>query len=135
MENCGNFCFDFSSHPRWLRMVRTVVSECLLMIGIEEKDKIVTAVDEACSNIMRHGYGGSKDGRICLECHLGSESLEFTLKDFGLAIDPEKMNTKTSSEIKPGGMGLMLMRRYMDKVEYTRTENGENIMKMVKYAE
>ena len=55
-------------------MVRALVGKISARIGFEaeETDKLVLAVDEACTNVIRHAYDNSGDGRIVITFTLGA---------------------------------------------------------------
>lgn len=96
---------------------------------------VETAVDEACSNIIEHGYGGENRGSIECITHAGVDRIEVILKDHGKPFDPKKVNPPDLKcpleERKNHGLGLFFIYQWMDEVHFSR-ENDENILKMVK---
>jgi anti-sigma regulatory factor (Ser/Thr protein kinase) len=125
----------FHSHPRWLHVVRILVKEVCRMTSFSRKDisSLVLAVDEACTNIMKHNYRGKTDGVIILECRLKKRDLQFVLKDKGFPMDCKKIRSRSLDEIRPGGLGVFFMKKMMDRVTYQRS-NAWNIVTMVKNA-
>jgi len=55
------------------------------------------------------------------------------LIDWGPPCDPTKLKARSLDEIRPGGLGLHIIRGSMDAVEYRR-EGGSNCLRLVKYA-
>jgi len=64
-----------------------------------------------------------------------TKKIVFTIKDKGLAFDFTKYKEPSMDEIvstrRKGGLGLMLVRRIMDKIEFT-TEKNYNICTLIK---
>lgn len=95
------------------------------------------AVDEACSNIIEHAYGGEGKGEIrcTCDCSAGTQTLTIILKDQGNAFDPSKVPPPNLSENlddrEAHGLGLYFIRKWMDEVTYTSSKEG-NILKMTK---
>jgi anti-sigma regulatory factor (Ser/Thr protein kinase) len=110
------------SHPRWLRMVRTVVQEFVAEMGCDPKERhdIALAVGEAVSNVIKHSYKGNPDNKLTLVCRDHDDSFEVEIRDRGEAYDPHAKPMRPPEEIRVGGRGVYLMRALMDEVEYHR---------------
>lgn len=88
---------------------------------VEEVTEIKTAVSEAVSNAIIHGYEAGKAGLIILELSLtGSGKFMISVEDFGVGIaDVEKAREPlfTTGDTKErSGMGFTVMESFMDKV-------------------
>jgi serine/threonine-protein kinase RsbW len=83
---------------------------------------IQMAVDEACTNIIEHAYGGEGKGQIRLTCAVKKDGLQVIIYDHGIAFDPSQvpeLNILAPLEERPeGGMGLFFMRKLVDRVEF-----------------
>jgi len=94
------------------------------------------AVDEACTNIIEHAYGGEGKGDIQCCCDISKDSLTITLRDRGRPFDPNKVPVPKSKanlkNLKSGGAGLYLMRKMMDEVRFEFTKESGNILTLVK---
>jgi serine/threonine-protein kinase RsbW len=94
------------------------------------------AVDEACTNIIEHGYGGEGRGKIVCACDLSANGLTITLKDWGRKFDPEevpKPNYNVPLEkLQKRGAGLYLMNKIMDRVHYQFDDKKGNQLTMFK---
>jgi sigma-B regulation protein RsbU (phosphoserine phosphatase) len=101
--------------------------------GTECAGDIVMAVDEACQNIIRHGYAGEPEGDIELEIERRGDDLVFSLRDFAPKIDPSCVKPRDLDDVRPGGLGTHLIRTVMDEAEFVKTaaERG-NLLRMVK---
>ena len=135
-KRCEILKIHFPSHPRWLRLVRPWVKEISSISGFSNSEcaKIVLAVDEACTNIIRHTLGGCCDKELQLECRKVKKGLEFILRDRGPAIDCNKIKHRKLEDVKPGGLGVFFIRQIMSEVRYGR-KRGVNYIRMVKYAQ
>jgi len=96
---------------------------------------VETAVDEACSNIIEHGYQGEDIGSITITVEIAVESLTVILKDGGRSFDPESVpepRLDAPLEERAGhGLGLFFMRQLMDEVRFDFDPSG-NTLTMVK---
>ena len=85
-------------------------------------------VDEACTNIIRHGYRDIKNGEIQLKAIIRRLSLTIILVDQGISYDPRQANTPDLAKYvdigKKGGLGILMMRKLMDDIQYVVTEKG-----------
>lgn len=91
-------------------------------VGFDEVqiNRIELAVDEACSNIIDHAYGGQR-GEIEIEVTGERDrNLLIVITDQGKPFDPgsveEYVPTASLDDAKVGGLGLHLMRQTMDQV-------------------
>jgi serine/threonine-protein kinase RsbW len=99
---------------------------------------VETAVDEACSNIIEHAYGGEGNGDIEITCKNEPVNLTIVIRDWGKSFDPETVgdpDMQTSLEDLPGhGLGLFFMRKWMDEVKFDFGQQG-NVLTMIKHKE
>ncbi len=120
------------------------VREFIERIGKRYKfdDKIINSfklvVDEACTNIIRHGYRDIKNGEITLKAIIRRLSLTIIIIDQGSSYDPRQANTPDLEKYinigKKGGLGILMMRKLMDDMQYAVTERG-NELRLTKYRE
>jgi serine/threonine-protein kinase RsbW len=86
------------------------------------------AVDEACTNVIQHGYAGMDPGAIILELKLEPEQVVARLTDFGRVFEPSvapKPDVHAALEDRPmGGFGLYFIYSVMSAVDYETNENG-----------
>jgi len=96
------------------------------------------AVEEACTNIMRHGYKGIPYGEITIKILIRRLSISVILIDQGQTFDPRTVNKpdifKSVEMGKMGGLGIMMIRKLMDELYYDVTDQG-NEFRLVKYRE
>jgi len=133
---------ELRSHPQLLCVIRGAMEPLMEMLGFSAENgrEIIRAVDESVSNIMRHSYQGRLDQPIEVYCsrlerRTGAEleqGVEILLFDCGPAVDPTKLKARPLDEVRPGGLGLHIIRGSMDSVEYKRA-GRLNRLRLVKY--
>lgn len=121
---------EFASHPANLALVRDFVRQFLqpLIFSETEKDLIVLGLDEACTNVIRYAYDHAPDRPICLVCELLDDGVRFHLRDFGTQCAPDKMQGRPLELIQPGGLGLHLIRRAFEQVDYNLKKEGTELV-------
>lgn len=121
-----------------LGKVRAFVAQTLSAASLSdvERHKLVLAVDEICANLIIHSNSCNPSKRIEVIIDSQSKSqLVFTIRDEGNTFDISSYSEPSMDEIvssrRKGGVGLMLVRRIMDKIEFT-TEKNCNICRLTK---
>ncbi|MBD3291165.1 SpoIIE family protein phosphatase [candidate division KSB1 bacterium] len=102
-------------------------------------DSVINAfklsIDEAATNIIKHAYR-DEDGDITMRIVVRKNSMTVVLLDQGKYFDPAKAkdpDLKRYVDIgKKGGLGIFIMRRLMDEIDYRHTEEG-NELRLTKF--
>lgn len=117
--------------------VRDFVSAAARAFGFGDEDvsKIALAVDEACTNIIKHAYNFDPAHSIEIAVGTAQDSFEVTITDSGRRFDPGVIPAPDMKEYlthyRRGGLGVFLMRSLMDRVEYAFPP-GHNEVRLVK---
>ena len=79
------------------------------------------AVEEALVNAIRHGNRSDQNKLVHLLCKLATDRVLIEIADEGAGFDPACVPDCTAAENlnRASGRGIMLMRNYMSRVEYT----------------
>lgn len=128
-----------SSDVSDLSAVRGFVREAVAALGGSSRvaEDLVQAVDEACCNVMLHGYGGAP-GEIEIEAARRGRQIEIRLLDRSAPFDPTTApvaDTSTPPVVKrPGGMGMgiHLLRTMTDEVRHHVRPDGGNELTLVR---
>ncbi|MFQ5693691.1 MAG: ATP-binding protein [Nitrospinota bacterium] len=114
------FELKIPSDPSFLRMVRKAVETICAMGGLDEEErcKVVLAVDEACTNIIRHSYDGATDQPIICTGEIDDGVINIALRDFGKKVDPSRIKPRELDDVRPGGLGVHIIREVMDTVDF-----------------
>ena len=123
-----------------LKRLRAFIHELCLDSNInaltdEIETKINLAVQEAVTNIMRHAQLKSKDELIRIEASVLMNKLEINILDNGIAFDPETVEDPKFDGSRDGGFGVYLINEVMDKITYSRDDEGINCMQLIKTIE
>ena len=96
---------------------------------------LTLAVDEACSNSIRHGYGG-RAGKIEISVEPVEGGVQAVVRDWGVPFRPDAVpvpDVTAPLEQRPkGGLGLFIIRRVMDEVRFEFNAETGNTLTMVK---
>lgn len=127
--------FSIPSHPMYLQVVRAMMEKVAEMIGLPEETagRLVLAVDEASSNVIKHAYGNDHHGRIEFLIELSRRRLDIAITDYGAPCDVRRLKPRNLDDVRPGGLGVYIISHVMDEVEYACGQNGRNCIKMTKH--
>jgi serine/threonine-protein kinase RsbW len=120
-----------------IKQICAFVVEAAEMAGLDEAAAFhcQLAVDEACTNIIEHGYGGEDKGQIEIVCHASPDLLKIDLRDqappFDVSQVPEPPTNRSIDDMKIGGLGVHFVKTVMDEVVYSH-QNGTNSLVLVK---
>lgn len=130
-----------SSDLRNLKLIREFVAKGARKFGFDEieTEKIVLAVDEVCTNSIKHSYGNKPSGEITIELKLQSNEFTVIVSYDGLPFNPKKIRIESpiqkyskTGKVKRGKLGMFIIYRFMDKVKYTR-RGDKNIVILTKF--
>lgn len=93
----------------------------------EFTSQVVSAFGEAFNNLVIHGYDGVPPGRIEMEARCEGGVFEVVLRDTGRPFDPSSHDAPPD-ELPEGGMGLFIMRSFMDELRYVAGPPNELTM-------
>lgn len=110
-----------------MRNLRAALRQALDRIGTEPqlRDRLVLAVDEACTNIIRHAYGPDRSGDIGLRVLRAGTLLSFELTDGAPCVDAARIRARPLGECRCGGFGLALIDEVMDDWRIEAAAAGE----------
>jgi anti-sigma regulatory factor (Ser/Thr protein kinase) len=106
---------------------------------VEHRNRLQIAVDEAVTNIIEHGYADQPPGAATIELVLtvDRDAFRIDIQDHGQTFDPEKLaDVDIRRHVEAGsngGLGVFLMRRIMDLIEYHAETGRKNRLVLVKY--
>ena len=117
---------------------RQFISDCCSRRQVPDETvfDLKLAVDEACTNIIEHGYKGMDPGSIILSFRIEPDRILVSITDFGHIFEPAetpKPDVEAALEDRPlGGLGLYLIYQTMDNIDYQSSEDG-NTLTFTKY--
>jgi len=116
---------SFSSDTCRLAEVRQAARNFLIESGMEEctTELLVLALDEACTNVIRHAYSHAcKPVRLKMECL--KDRVRFQLRDYGRSCDPACIKSRALEDVRPGGVGVHIIKQVFDHVSYEPQRRG-----------
>lgn len=118
---------ELTSNPDLLPAVRGMVSGLCERYNFSQVEigHICLALDEGLANVIRHGYDSQHDGRIWISCTIVTGTptrLRIEIEDEGRQTDPSRIRSRDLGEVRPGGLGVHIMREVMDTCEFTIRE-------------
>lgn len=143
------------SNPQYLSGARELVGAVAKRLGFADEacGKIALAVDEALCNVIRHGYGretnrpiwvsiwpliepGEQVSAAASKARGGGDTLPSALRivieDEARQVDPAVIRSRDLEEIRPGGLGVHIIKAVMDEVVYERREKVGMRLTMIK---
>lgn len=124
----------FSSNPKFMKLLRKNVEFACQEMELPDCKTIVFAIDEACTNIIRHAYKMDFSKKITVVIQwIPQEKLEIFLSDFAEKIDPNLIQVRDLNEVRAGQMGVSIYHEVMDIVEWVQGQEVGNTLHFVKY--
>lgn len=123
-----------------LYRIRQYSQNIAMQFGFSEEDayKISLAIDEACSNIIRHAYKMDASKEFAVEIGSFGDDLIIQIYDYATAFSPlsaPKVNMEEYLKtFKRGGLGIHIIRKVMDALEYfpSQEQKAPNILRLIK---
>jgi len=103
-------------------------------LSTHSENELFLAVEEAYINIVKYAYPESL-GKVSIHCRIEEDSLILKIRDEGIPFNPLQLSephlVSCLKERKVGGLGVFLMRRFVDNVKYEK-EGKYNVLTLVK---
>jgi len=130
-----------NSHLKNLRKVREFVRKNAIKFGFDEieAEKIVLAVDEVCTNSIKHSYKNKPEGEIKIEIKEDKDKFAIIISYGGLPFDPSSVKIESPVEkfkrigkVRREKLGMFIVHSFMDEVKY-ETKGSENVVVLTKF--
>lgn len=122
---------ELLSKPVYLCAVRDFMRQVCRRHGFHDDQtaQIVLAVDEALANVMKHGYANHPDGHIWVAIAPFMQSqrgpgLRIVIEDAAKQVDLASIKSRDLAEVRPGGLGVHIIKQVMDEATYAHREGG-----------
>lgn len=121
-----------------LSAIRDFIASSARAVGIEEDtvENIMLAVDEACTNIIKHAYKYNPDGEIKISFDFSKDKFTVIIQDKGATFEPDLIPEpdlqKYYRQRRVGGLGMYLMKSLMDEVKYVTVPGKYNRVLLTK---
>jgi serine/threonine-protein kinase RsbW len=127
-----------TSRTENLSVVREFIQSTAEKAGLNPGviEDVMLAVDEACTNIIKHAYKSFPDGEILLKLNFSDHKLTIAIIDYGSSFNPDKVPDpdlqKYYKQHRVGGLGMYLMKTLMDEVKYSSVPGKYNEVYLTK---
>jgi anti-sigma regulatory factor (Ser/Thr protein kinase) len=129
------------AYPEYLCIARVVLRKCCQIAGMPEQDvdSVTLAMEEALTNVIRHSYGGPCEKPIIIELKKGNGQnpgeaiMEILIRDFGKQVDPTTIKSRDLDDVRPGGLGVHIIRSIMNEVHYSHAIGTGMQLQMIKH--
>lgn len=133
--------FKTKSKTENLEIIRNFVYENSTKFGFNsyKAEELVLAVDEACTNLIKHAYKYNDENTIIVELKSDSNNFIVNIIDYSPSFDPRNVSNpdlvKYREECKKGGLGIFIMKSLVDNIDYQVSGNGSitNILTLTKH--
>ncbi len=130
---------EMVSNPRYLCALRELMTALARQLEFTETQcsQIALAVDEALANIIRHGYDNATDRPITLSItpyvdSAAGQCVRIVIEDEARQVEPSTIRGRDLADIRPGGLGVHIIREVMDQAVYERRESVGMRLTLVK---
>lgn len=127
------YSFNIPRSKNKLRLMRKFVTKILHQHHVPdiETNMMVLAVDEVCANIIIHGHPSEKDDFVQINIEVTAEGIWFEIVDKGATFNLMKHNEPGLDDLiknkQKGGVGIMLVKKIMDKIEFDSTLEANSL--------
>ena len=116
----------------------TFIKDFLAPLELDKKQAagIRLALEEAVVNVIKYAYPAGKQGEVLVNADTNGQEVRFTITDSGYPFDPTTVlepDTTLDAQNRPiGGLGILLSRRLMDSISYSR-KDAKNVLSLTKF--
>lgn len=134
MKASTSHSISVSSSTEHLREVRNFVQKYVQQFDVNKNnlDEIILAVDEAYTNIIKHAYNNDPNQTVKIELGTSTDILWVRLSDTGYHFNANEYQPpdllKRIKNKQRGGMGVYLINKLMDSVEYSSAGKTNTIL-------
>jgi serine/threonine-protein kinase RsbW len=138
-EGTGRFELSFTSVRQNLALIRALVSRAATegQLDAAIRDDLQLAIEEACVNLIDHGYPPQRPGPIDVAIEVENDRVTVVISDRAAPFDPKFAPAPDLdsdwSDRSIGGLGLHLIRNVMDELNYDSLPGGGNRLTLTKY--
>jgi serine/threonine-protein kinase RsbW len=132
-----NYKLNINCQTSALAELRSFLNRSLTDFSLNEieKHQVTLAVEEVCANLIIHSHGCNPKDHIQLEVKNLNSRLIFEITDQGMAFNLLEYEApdlkKVMVEKRKGGLGIILVKKIMDEIEFEST-NGKNVCRLIK---
>ncbi|WP_054024323.1 anti-sigma F factor [Bacillus sp. FJAT-28004] len=141
MNGSNEMTLSFSARSENEAFARIAVAAFVSQLDptLEELNDLKTAVSEAVTNAIIHGYVNDPSCQVKIEARIEGDSVSITVSDNGLGIEDLELARQplytSKPELERSGMGFTIMENFMDRFEVSSQVDGGTCVTMLKRIE
>lgn len=112
------YAMTVPADARYLKVVRAFFRPVLEDHFGEDANRILLALDESCSNLVKHGAATQERRSIQVRIEVSGGLMRIRLGDFCSREDIPNIKPRDLDDVRPGGLGTHFVARVMDRVEF-----------------
>lgn len=128
MSEAPQLQIELVSDSRYLSCVRECIAQASRQLGFTDAQaaQVAMAVDEAIANVIKHGYAERPDGKIWVKITplpdepVRGSGIRVVIEDEAKQVEPSCIKGRDLADIRPGGLGVHIIREVMDEVRYEK---------------
>jgi serine/threonine-protein kinase RsbW len=126
------------SSTKNLSYIRNYLENELISLEVNQQitNQIILAVDEACTNIIKHTHKFNDNKYIKLNFEKSGNQFKIIIQYEGNSFDPNSIDNPDMNEYfakyKVGGLGIPLIKKFMSKIEYNQINPNINSLTLIK---
>lgn len=114
----SEFAVSVPAEAGHLKAVRAFFQPVLRDHYGDEADMLVLALDESCSNILKHQDKESAGACLTVHATIGAKGVRFRVRNFCWKDDVPNIRPRDLKCVRPGGLGTHFIHEIMDRVEF-----------------
>lgn len=126
LDNSRTVRLTIPAKPEYITLSRLALAGLcrVRQFGDDTLADLKLALTEACSNSVRHAYGGG-EGLVEISFELLEDRLIVEVADDGTGFEPGELGTNGGDELSEGGLGIAIIRSIADEVEIGDGPDGK----------
>lgn len=134
-----DFILKIPTRSTNLKIIRDFIMNVSDKAGFENEAccDIALAVDEGCTNVIKHAYRGGDGKDIIINVKYDKEKITIIISDTGKGFDSEVYETLDLEEylikLEKGGLGIHIMKNTMDEIDFRKEKDNINSVHMIKF--
>lgn len=127
-----------ASSTKNLALLRNFIESQAIAFGFDERAiyQIILSVDEACTNIIKHAHKYNENEIIEVETQSDNNQFKIIMKYKGTGFNPNDLHNPDMEDyfnkFKVGGLGVPIMKKFMNKIEYVHKNSEYNYLTLIK---
>jgi len=118
----------------YLCFIRCVLGNMLTDLSVRDdlKSRMILSLDEACSNLIKHESKCEAVATIDVTLLVKSGKITMDIHNFCSTEDMPNIKPPTQSKLTPGGLGIMIIKKCVDTMEFLKKDNRMADLRLIK---